>query len=333
MRAATLSRYGGPEVVSITDQPMPAVGPNDVRIQVKAASVNPLDFKLREGKAKLILPYTLPLTLGNDLSGVVESVGPQVKGFTPGDEVYVRLAKSRIGAFAEYACADASLVAPKPRNLTHEEAASIPLIGLTTWQALLELGNLQPGQRVFIQAGAGGIGSFAIQLAHLKGAHVITTTSPKNAALVRELGADEVIDYTSQRFEDVLKDVELVYDTLGGDALNKSFQVLKKGGMVVSISALPDFATARALNVNVALASVMGLLSLPLAVRAWSHGVHYRYLFMRPDGEQLRLITPLLESGQIKPLIDKVYPLEQTREALAHVESGRSRGKVIVAVR
>lgn len=332
MRAATISRYGGPDEVSVTHQPMPEVGPQDVRIKVRAASINPLDFKLREGKAKTILPYKMPLILGNDLSGIVESVGAEVRAFKPGDEVYVRLGKERIGAFAEFACARESLVAPKPKNLTFEEAASIPLTGLTTWQALIEIGNLQAGQKVLIHAGAGGIGSFAIQLARVLGAHVITTTSPKNFELVKSLGADEIIDYTSQKFEQVLKDVDLVYDTLGGETLTKSFQVLKKDGLVVSVTALPDYQTARAMNANIVIACVLGLANLPLQLKALARGVRYRYLFMRPDGDQLRQITPLLESGRIKPLIDKVYPLEDIKAALARVESGRTRGKVVVAI-
>lgn len=332
MKAFLIDRYGKKETGHIDDVPTPALRDDDVLIRVHAASVNALDTKIRRGEFKVILPYRLPLILGNDLAGTVERVGAGVSQFKPGDEVYARPDDDRIGTFAEFIAVSAASVALKPHNLTMVEAASLPLVALTAWQALVETAQPKPGQKVFIQAGSGGVGTVAIQLAKHLGAFVATTTSTANVAWVKDLGADVVIDYRQQDFATALRDYDVVLNSLGKDELERSLQILKPGGHLISISGTPTptFATARGLAWP--LKQVMRLLSRGIRSKAKQKGVTYSFVFMRADGAQLGTITSLVESGAIVPVIDRVFPFEDTQGALAHVESGRAKGKVVVAL-
>jgi NADPH:quinone reductase-like Zn-dependent oxidoreductase len=332
MKAFLLDRYGKTGKTRIGEVPLPRVGEGDVLIRVHAASVNPVDFKIRDGDLKQVLPFRLPLILGNDLAGVVTQVGAKVTRFRPGDEVYTRPDKSRIGAFAEFIAVREVDVARKPANTSMVEAASLPLVGLTAWQALVERANVQPGQTVLIHAGSGGVGAFAIQLAKHLGATVATTTSTANVGMVEQLGADIVVDYKTQDFADVLRDVDMVLDTLGPATVEKSFKVMKPGGKLISISGPPDAAFAREFGLAWPLVQVMRLLSWRIRRQARQHGVDYAFLFMHPDGEQLQQITALVEAGTIRPVIDKVFPFESIHDALAHVETGRAKGKVVVTL-
>ncbi|WP_410614267.1 NADP-dependent oxidoreductase [Amycolatopsis sp. lyj-109] len=331
MKAAIVDRYG--TNVRVGDMPVPEVGEHDVLVQIHAAGVNVLDSKIRDGEFKLILPYRLPLILGNDVAGVVAGVGPGVRKFKPGDEVYARPGKDRIGAFAEYIAVAEDDLAPKPEQLTMEEAAAIPLVGLTAWQALVEIAGLRAGQKVFIQAGSGGVGTLAIQLAKHLGATVATTTSAANADLVKRLGADVVIDYRNDDFEAVLHDYDVVLHSLDNETLKKSLRVLKPGGKLISISGPPDPGFARELGKPWILRPIMGLLSYRTRRAAKRRQVGYKFLFMRASGDQLRQITALVDSGVIEPVMDRVFPLESTAEAMAYVDKGRAKGKVVVKVK
>ena len=333
MKAFIVDRYGSNDGVRVGEMPDPELRDDDVLVQIHAASVNPLDFKIRDGKLKRILPYRLPFILGNDLAGVVVRVGSGVRRFKPGDEVYARPETDRIGAFAEFISIKEDAVANKPKELTMEEAASIPLVGLTAWQALIERANLKRGQKVLIHAGSGGVGTFAIQLAKHLGAIVATTTSTANLDWVKRLGADIVIDYRKDDFETILHDYDVVLDTLGGEALEKSLRVLKPGGKLISISGPPDPDFAKDIGSTWILRLAMRLLSYRIRRRAKRHHVSYAFLFMRPSGDQLREIGSLIDSGIIRPVVDRVFPFESTKEALAYVEKGRAKGKVIVKVR
>jgi NADPH:quinone reductase-like Zn-dependent oxidoreductase len=333
MKAFIVDRYGSNDGVRFGEMPDPELRANDVLVQIHAASVNPLDLKIRDGKLKLILPYRLPLILGNDLAGVVVGVGSQVRRFKPGDEVYARPDQDRIGAFAEFISMNEDAVANKPKELTMEEAASIPLVGLTAWQALIERANLKKGQKVLIHAGSGGVGTFAIQLAKHVGAIVATTTSTANLEWVRHLGADIVIDYKKDDFETILRDYDVVLDTLGGETLKKSLRVLKPGGKLISLSGPPDPDFAKDIGSTWTLRLVMRLLSYRIRKKARRHHVSYSFLFMRASGDQLREIGSLIDSGIIRPVVDRVFPFASTKEALVYVEKGRAKGKVIVKVR
>ncbi|WP_313218624.1 NADP-dependent oxidoreductase [Stenotrophomonas sp.] len=333
MKAFLVDRYGKKETGRIGDAPQPPLRDDDVLIRVHAASVNALDTKIRTGAFKLILPYRLPLILGNDMAGTVVSVGAGVHHFNPGDEVYARPDDDRIGTFAEFIAVNAASVALKPGNLTMVEAASLPLVALTAWQALVETAQLKAGQKVFIQAGSGGVGTVAIQLAKHLGAFVATTTSTANVAWVKDLGADVVIDYKQQDFATELRDYDVVLNSLGKDELTRSLQILRPGGHLISISGppTPAFASARALAWP--LKQVMRLLSHGIRSKAKQRGVTYTFVFMRASGQQLSEITSLVEAGAIRPVIDRVFPFQQTQGALAHVESGRAKGKVVVEMR
>lgn len=333
MKAFFIEKYGDNDVVQLGEQPRPELGPRDLLVEVHAAGINPVDFKIRDGGLKVLVPARFPLLLGSELSGVVVEVGASVTRFRPGDEVFARLNKRRIGALAEYAVVGEAEAARKPERLTHEEAASIPLVGLTSWQALVELGGLSAGQEVLIHAGSGGVGTFAIQLARHLGARVATTVGERNIPLVKELGADVVVDYRKERFDDVLRDYDLVFDTVAGEVQHRSFRVLKPGGTLVSISGKPDAKFARQWGLNPLLVWVLALLSRKTTALARRHRVRFEYLFMRPDGEQLAQIGRLVEDGHIRPVLDRVFPFEQARDALAYSEAGRAVGKVVVQVK
>ena len=333
MRAFILDRYRSTDALRAGDMPEPEVREDDVLVQVHAAGVNVLDSKIRNGEFKSILPYRLPLILGNDVAGVVVRVGSRVRRFKPGDEVYARPDKDRIGTFAEFISMNEDAVAIKPKGLTMEEAASIPLVGLTAWQVLIERANLKKGQKVLIHAGSGGVGTFAIQLAKHVGAVVATTTSTANLDWVKALGADSVIDYSKNDFATILRDYDVVVNSLGGEVLEKSLQVLKPGGKLISISGPPDPGFAKDIGASWILRQVIRLLSYRIRKKAKRHRVSYSFLFMKANGDQLREITSLIESGVIRPVVDRVFPFESTNEALAYVEKGRAKGKVVVKVR
>lgn len=330
MKAFHIDRYGKTETGSLGEVPEPQVGDDDVLVRIHAASVNVLDLKIRTGEFKLILPYRMPLVLGNDFAGEVVRVGANVHDFVPGDAVYARPDDDRIGTFAELIAVKASSLARTPGNLDMVEAASLPLVALTAWQALVEVAQLKKGQKVFIQAGSGGVGTIAIQLAKHLGAFVATTTSAHNSEWVKALGADLVIDYRKQDFTTVLRDYDVVLNSQGNDELQKSLQVLKPGGHLVSISGPPTRAFAAARGLAWPIQQVLRLLSFGIRRKASKCGATYTFLFMRADGAQLRQITSLVESGVIRPVIDQVFPFAETGKALAHVESGRSKGKVVV---
>ncbi|MFI5706589.1 NADP-dependent oxidoreductase [Kribbella sp. NPDC051620] len=329
MRAFVVSRYKGP--VRQAEVPEPVVGERDVLVQVRAAGLNQLDEKIRAGEFRRILPYRLPQILGNDVAGTVIGVGAQVREFAVGDEVYARPGKDRIGTFAErIAIAEADL-ALKPATVGFEEAASLPLVALTAWQALVERGNLRPGQRVLVHAGAGGVGTIAIQLAKHLGATVATTVSARNADFVRELGADVVIDYRDQDFEQLLDGYDLVLDSLGGENLEKSLRVLRPGGKVIGIAGPPDPAFARELGSKLLLRLAMTALSSGVRRRARRLGVQYEFLFMRASGSQLRQITDLVDSGVLRPVVGRVFDFEQTVQAMESLENGGARGKTVIS--
>lgn len=309
------------------------MGAHDVLVQVHATSVNLLDAKIRTGEFKLILPYSFPLILGNDLAGVVVRVGASVRRFKPGDEVYARPPQARIGTFAELIAVDENALALKPENLSMEEAAALPLVALTAWQVLVDSARLKQGQKVFIQAGSGGVGSVAIQLAKHLGAFVATTTSTANVEWVKALGADVVIDYKTQKFEQVLQDYDVVLNSLGADELEKSLTILKPGGQLISISGPPTPAFAQAQKLPWVVGLVMRLLSSGIRRKARNKKVSYAFVFMRASGAQLDKITALVESGSIKPVIDRTFTFDSTADALSYVEQGRSKGKVIIKVK
>jgi NADPH:quinone reductase-like Zn-dependent oxidoreductase len=331
VKAFIVDRYGNKDGARIGEMPDPELRQDDVLVQIHAAGVNLLDSKIRSGEFKLLLPYRLPLILGNDVAGVVVRVGSRVRRFKPGDEVYARA--DRIGTFAEFIAMNEEAVAIKPKALTMEEAASIPLVGLTAWQALIERANLKKGQKVLIHAGSGGVGTFAIQLAKHVGAVVATTTSTANLDWVKALGADTVIDYRKDDFATILRDYDVVLNSLAGEVLEKSLRVLKPGGKLISISGPPDPAFAKDMGLSWILRQVMRLLSYRIRKKAKRHRVSYSFLFMRANGDQLREIGRLIDSGIIRPVVDRVFPFESTNEAMAYVESGRAKGKVVVRVR
>ncbi|HCX82608.1 MAG: NADPH:quinone oxidoreductase [Curvibacter sp. RIFCSPHIGHO2_12_FULL_63_18] len=333
MKAFTVDRYGKKESLRATDVPEPVLRDDEVLIEVHATGVNLLDSKIRSGEFKLILPYRTPFVLGHDVAGVVVRVGPRVRHFKPGDEVYSRPDDFRIGTFAEFVAVKEDSVALKPRNLSMEEAASIPLVGLTAWQALVEKAKLKKGQKVFIQAGSGGVGTFAIQLAKHLGASVATTTGTGNVAWVKDLGADVVVDYKKDAFETILSDYDAVLNSQDGKTLEKSLGVLKPGGQLISISGPPDLAFAEEIKAPWLVKQVLRALSFGTQRKAKRLHVGYSFLFMKASGSQLRQITALIESGAIRPVIDKVFPFDATNEALAYVESGRAKGKVVIKVR
>jgi NADPH:quinone reductase-like Zn-dependent oxidoreductase len=333
MKAFIVDRYKSKDAVRLGDMPEPEVRDDDVLVEIHAAGLNPLDAKIRDGEFKLVLPYRLPVILGNDLAGAVIRVGPRVRRFKPGDEVYARPHHDRIGTLAEFIAMNEADVALKPRNLSMEEAASIPLVGLTAWQVLIEKARLKKGQKVLIHAGSGGVGVFAIQLAKQFGATVAATTSTANVDLVRSLGADVVVDYKKDDFEKALSGYDVVVNSLGKDTLEKSLSVLKPGGKLISISGPPDPDFARDLGLGWPLKQVMRLLSYRIRRKARRRSVSYSFVFMTANGEQLSKITALIEARRIRPVIDRIFPFEAAKEALAYVETGRAKGKVVVKVR
>jgi alcohol dehydrogenase len=333
MRAYVLKHYGGPDGSELMDVPAPAPGPRDILVQVRAAGLNPVDFKFRQGKLRAIVQPKLPFVLGNELAGEVIAVGHDVKRFRVGDRVFARVAKHRAGAFADQACVDEDHAAHMPASLDFPTAAAVPLAGLTALQALRDELGIKQGQRLFISGGAGGVGTFAIQIAKWLGAHVTTTASKRGEALVRSLGCDEVIDYTAQEISKVGRQFDAGLDLVGGESLRQMFEVVKPGASIVSIAALPEPQTAiRDLGGRRALAVLFWVISYGIRLRARRAGVGYRYLFMHPSGSDLAQLAELIDRGKLRVIIDKTYPFAQIAEALAYVERGHAKGKVVVAM-
>lgn len=332
MKALTFKRYGKSPEIGFAEIPIPSLKADELRVQVHAVGLNPVDNMIPTGVFKPVLHFQLPATLGSDLAGVVTEVGSGVTRFKPGDAVFASIFGLGMGALGEFAVVPESAAALKPANLDFVQAASIPMVGLTSWQVLKERLNLRAGQKVFIPAGSGGIGTFAIQLAKHLGAKVGTTTSTGNVQLVSNLGADEIVDYKKQDFEKVLRSYDAVFGTLRGDAIEKSIGILKPGGKIVSIVGPLDAAFARAQRLNLVLRFVFGLMSYKITRLASRRDVHYSFHFVRPDGAQLAELGGLLQTEHLKPVIDNVFPFERAKEALEYLAQGRSRGKVVVKI-
>ncbi|HDR3327058.1 MULTISPECIES: NADP-dependent oxidoreductase [Bacillus] len=332
MKAMIIDRYGKVPM-RMAEVPTPEINEYEVLAEIHAASINPIDFKIRDGKVKMLLKYEMPLILGNDFSGVITKVGSKVTRFKVGDEIYARPRKNKIGTFAEYIAIHEDDIALKPKNLSFEEAASIPLVGLTSYQALHDIMQLQKGQKILIHAGSGGVGTFAIQLAKIMGAIVTTTASEAGANLVTSLGADEIINYKTEKFEDILQNYDAVFDTIGGATLEKSFNIIKRGGNIVSVSGMPNARFGKEFGSGFFKTLLFSLASKKLTALEKKHNAQYSFLFMKPSGDQLRTIANYIEAGQIKPVIDRVFPFEDAQKAMEYSESGRAKGKIIVKIK
>lgn len=328
MKAFVVTHYG-PDGLKAADVPTPTVGPRDVLVEVRAASINPLDKMVRNGEFKQLIKYKRPFTLGHDLAGVVTKVGADVHGFTVGDEIYARPRDLRIGAFAEQVSIDVDDLALKPASLSFEEAAAVPLVALAAWQALVEVANVQPGQKILVHAGAGGLGSTVIQVAKHLGAYVATTAHTNDVARVCAVGADAVIDFTQQDFTDVVSGYDVVLDSLGAASLEKSLTVLKPGGLAISVVGPPDAHFATQLGQPL-LKPVMAVLSRKIRRRARKQGVRYSFFFMRASGPQLASLATLYDAGTLRPVLDRIFPFDRTLDAMAYVEQGKAAGKIVV---
>jgi 2-desacetyl-2-hydroxyethyl bacteriochlorophyllide A dehydrogenase len=333
MKAFIINKYSKNGSLQLAEMPVPTVKDDQVLVEVYASGLNVLDSKIKSGEFKMILPYKFPLILGHDAAGVITQVGKKVKQFKVGDEVYARPADHRIGTFAEFIAINERDVAIKPKNLSMEAAASVPLVALTAWQALVEIAGVKKGQKVFIQAGSGGVGTIAIQLAKHLGATVATTASEKSFEMLKGLGADVLIDYKKEDFETVLKDYDVVLNSQDAKTLEKSLRILKSGGKLISISGPPTPDFAKEIKAPWFVKIILSLLSSGIRNKAKRKNVEYSFLFMKSDGEQLNKITTLIEAGPIKPVVDRIFSFEKTNEALSYVESGRAKGKVVVKIK
>jgi NADPH:quinone reductase-like Zn-dependent oxidoreductase len=332
MRAAYIQRYGKQEKVMVGEVATPMLQDDDVMIEIRAAGVNPLDFRLRNSEVKFIVRYSFPLILGHDLAGIVCATGKNVTRFTVGDKVFSRPRDRRIGTFAQYLAVHQDDVALMPQGLSFSEAAALPLVSLAAWQALVENADVKRGDRILIHAGAGGFGLAAIQLAKYLGAVIYTTASKSSADLVRGYGADEVIDYRTQQFDVVVKDMDVVVDTLGGNTLNRSFAVLRPGGCLVSLSGTPDRRFGEVMHLGVFKTLVLTMYGWGIDRKAKKQNVRYVFMWMHASGEQLSEIAKLVAEGKLRPHVDREFPLEQTQAALDYVESQKAHGKVIVHI-
>ena len=308
MKAIVVYKYGGPEVLKYEDAPRPEPKEDQILVRVIAAAVNPVDGMIRSGKFANYFHTTFPLIPGYDISGVVEKAGPKITKFKAGDPVYAYIGLKEGGGYAEYAVATENEAAPKPKSLTFEEAAAVPLAAETAWQALIDTAKLNAGQTVLIHGGSGGVGSFAIQIAKARGAKVIATASTPNQDLLKQLGADISIDYTKTKFEDVAKDVDVVLDSVGKDTLSRSYGVVKKGGFIVSLVARPD------------------------QVELDKHEIRGASLDVKPDADELAKITKLIEAKKIKPVVSQVLPLSEAAKAQEQAATGHTRGKIVLKV-
>ncbi|GAF64688.1 zinc-containing alcohol dehydrogenase [Bacillus sp. TS-2] len=330
MRAFAIKGYHRPP--TFIELPIPPVGNSEVLVEVHAASINPLDTKIRKGDLKLLLKYHMPLTLGNDFSGIITKIGKDVTGFKVGDKVYGRPRAENMGTFAEYLSVHQEDIALVPKNLTFEEAASIPLVGLTSYQALKDVLNIKKGQKLLIHAGSGGVGTIAIQLAKEMGVYVATTTSD-GSDLVKSLGADKVINYRKENVEEIIKDYDAVIDSVGGESLEKSFYSVKKGGKIVSIAGTPNGRFAEHMELGFIKKLLLSLASSNITKLEKKHDIEYTFLFMKHNGAQLKILSGLLETGKLKPIIDRVFAFEKAHEALSYSESGKAKGKVILTLK
>ena len=332
MITAFIEGYGRNRVLRVGNLPSPKPGPSDILVRVHAASVNPVDFKLRDGKLRLLRRYRFPLILGHDCAGEVVQVGEDVTQFKVGDRIFSRPRNGRIGTFAEFIAIDQSEAALMPLNLNYHEAASLPLVALTSWQALVDVAQLKPRQQLLIPAGSGGVGAFAIQLAKHIGAEVWTTTSGKNLEFVKSLGADHAINYQDEDFEKRVPNLDVVFDTLGGDSMDKSFTVIRPDGWLVSISGSPDFRTAKEMRLDIVRSLLLGIVGLGVNSKARKAAVNYRFIFMKPLGEELDQIAALVAKGVIRPIVDRIVPISECQSALEYSASGRARGKIVISV-
>jgi alcohol dehydrogenase len=330
MKALVIEKYGN-YPLKLVDIPMPVVGDYDVLAEIHAASINPIDFKVRNGSLRIMLKYDMPLVLGSDFSGIVIQVGKKVKKFKIGDEIYGKPSKN--GSFAEYISTHEDDIALKPKNLSFEEAASIPLVGLTSYQALHEILQLSAGQKVLIQAGAGGVGTFAIQLAKAMGLYVTTTTSDAGAKLVKSLGADQIIYYKTEQFDNLLQNYDGVLDTIGGETLEKAFKIVKRKGQIVSVSGMPNARFGEENGAGFIKTNLFRLMTRKLTKLEKKYNVKYSFLFMKPSGRQLEILSDLIESGKIKPVIDQILPFEEAQKAMELSELGRTKGKLILKIK
>jgi len=333
MKAFVINKYSKKGSLQLTEMSVPEVKENDILVDIHAAGVNLLDSKIKTGEFKLILPYKLPLILGHDVAGVITKVGKNITKFKVGDEVYARVRDQHIGTFAEFIAINEADAALKPKNLSMEEAASIPLVALTAWQVLVEKAKIKKGEKVFIQAGSGGVGTIAIQLAKHLGATVATTASAKSFDLLEKLGADIVIDYKNSDFENKLSNYDVVLNSQDKETLEKSLRILKSGGKLISISGPPTPDFAKEIKAPWFVKIILSLISSGIRKKAKAKNVDYSFLFMKADGEQLSEITKLIEAGIIEPVMDKVFPFDKTNEALSYVESGRAKGKVVIKIK
>ena len=333
MLAFVLKAYGGPELAALEQVPVPKPSSRQLLVGVRAAGLNPVDFKTRRGDLRLVQRFRLPAVLGNELAGEVIACGDQVRRFRIGDRVFARVAKNMMGAFAQFAVVEEDHAAVIPASLDFATAAAIPLAGLTALQALRDELHVARGQRIFIAGGAGGVGSFAIQIAKHLGAQVATTASPRGEALVRQLGADMVIDYTKERPASVLSGFDGAFDLIGGDTLEQAFAIVRPGATVVSVAGMPEPQTAsKDLGRGLGLQALFWLASFSLRRRARQHGAHYRFLFMGPSGEDLSELARLVDTGVLKVIVDSVYPFERIADAMAKLEAGRAKGKIVVTM-
>jgi NADPH:quinone reductase-like Zn-dependent oxidoreductase len=328
MKAFVVTRYG-PDGLKAAEVPAPTAGPRDVLVDIRAASINPLDKMVRNGEFKQLIKYKRPFVLGHDLAGVITAVGADVHGFKVGDEIYSRPRDRRIGGFAESIAIDADDVALKPTSLSFEEAAAVPLVALAAWQALVDVADVQPGQKILVHAGAGGLGSTVIQVARHLGAYVATTAHTRDVDKVKALGADAVIDFTTTDFTAVLSGYDVVLDSLGAASLEKSLTVLKPGGLAISVVGPPDAAFATQLAQPL-LKPVMAVLSRKVRSRAKKLGVRYSFFFMRASGAQLEKLAGLYDDGTLRPVLDRTFGFDETLEAMAYVEQGKASGKIVV---
>lgn len=333
MRAVVMTAYGNEDVIQVQDVPTPDSLENEVLVHVHAAGINPLDIKIRKGQMKPLLGYRLPLILGTDIAGKVVKTGSEVSRFKVGDEVYGSLSTMRMGAFADYVSIAECDVSLKPKNISFEEAASLPLVGLTAYQALHDVARVALGQKVFIEAGSGGVGSFAVQLAKALGAEVATTTSAKNADWVRRLGADHVIDCQKQKFEVDLHGYDVVFHSVDGEPVERGLDILNKGGHLLSIVGPPDAKFAKTVGLNFFLQKVCGLLGWKINQLSKKAGVNYTFVFVKPSGQQLEEIRGFVEAGRIRPVVDRTFEIVKAKEAFSYVALGRTKGKVVFRMR
>ncbi|WP_159868310.1 MULTISPECIES: NADP-dependent oxidoreductase [unclassified Raoultella] len=332
MKALLLKRYGNLDQLYFDDIPRPQIKADEILVRIYAAGLNPIDTMIPKGMFKPILKFKLPMVMGSDLTGIVEEVGAQVTRFKAGDAVFASVFDLHIGSFAEYVAVPEHAASLKPESLGFVEAASLPMVALASWQAFTERAKIEPADKVFIPAGAGGIGTFAIQLAKHLGATVATTTSTGNIDLVRDLGADYVVDYKNQRFEEILSNYDVVLGTLRGDEIARAMKIVKSGGKVISLIGPPDVKFARKRGMNALMRGIIWLLSAKIIRLAEKNNIDYSFLFIRSDGKQLEEIARLVDAGNIRPIIDKTFPFERTKSALEYLARGHAKGKVVITI-